>query len=124
MDERELKSSSLIILCLFIVLHYAKAYWQFLFWHKLCNVLTIWNITQSLSAKYHRSATVFFLSTLDLCGPFVYTARQNEYLFILKIKTNLLVYNLYNNIFFFFFHLTDRGQPSNLTFIYSYVIQR
>lgn len=72
--------------------------------------------TQSLSAKYHRSATVFFLSTLDLCGPFVCTAKQNKYLLILKIKQICLciIYVATN----FFFHLTDRGQPSNLTFIW------
>jgi hypothetical protein len=84
MDEQELRSGSFVLA--HCVIHCAKAYWKFLFWHKLCNVLTIWNIHSHCLQDTIDQPSFFFLLTLNLCGPFVCTAKQNKYLLILKIK--------------------------------------
>lgn len=71
-----------------IVLHRAKAYWKFLFWHKLCNVgINNQEYTKSLFAKYHRSGTVLFsFDTRYFMRTLLYVCRKIKQIPILKFK--------------------------------------
>jgi len=113
MDGLELKSGSFMLV--HCVTRRAKAYWKFLFWHKLCNVLTIWIYTVIVCKIPSISYGFFSFDTRFMRTLCVYRKTKQVPTYIENKKQICLCIIYVATIFFL--HLTDRGQPSNLTFI-------
>lgn len=111
------RSSNPVRSCWSIVLRRAKAYWKFLFRHKLCNVLTIWKYTVIVCNIPSISYGFFSFDTRFMRTLCVYSKTKQVPTYI-ENKKQICLYIIYvTTKFIFFLYLTVRGQPSNLTFI-------